>query len=75
MVIELWCDVPPEVARRRCTGRTRHPVHGDGAWPEWAAADAEPLDVGLTVRVRTDGPVDVGAVAAGILDMAGGYEF
>lgn len=74
MVIEIWCDVPPDVARRRSAARARQAGHPDGAAPRWAAP-AEPLDVGLTFRVRTDGPVDVGAVAAGISHVAGGYEF
>jgi predicted kinase len=78
MVVEVWCEVPVGVARQRYEARSRHAVHQDGrrsaeTWTEWAGA--EPLDVGLTFRVRTDGPVDAGAVAAGLLDVASGYEF
>lgn len=28
-VVELWSDVPPDLARRRYAARRRHPVHED----------------------------------------------
>ncbi len=74
MVVEIWCDVPVSLARRRYEARVRHAVHRDsGSWAEWAA-QAGPLDVGLTLRVPTDRPVDVPALAAGVLAMAGGND-
>jgi predicted kinase len=71
MVVEIWCEVPADVARQRFVARSRHTVHQDArrlaaCWKDWAAR-AEPLGVGLTVRVRTDRPVDVGVVAAAVL--------
>jgi predicted kinase len=71
MVVEIWCEVPADTARQRFQARNRHTVHQDArrsasCWEDWVAR-AEPLDVGLTLRVRTDRPVDVGAVAAAVL--------
>ena len=66
-VVEVWCDVPADVARERYLARVRHPVHGDpgrlpDAWPRWAAG-ARPLGIGTTLTVRTDRPVDHVALA------------
>ncbi|MEL7975726.1 AAA family ATPase [Isoptericola sp. F-RaC21] len=76
-VVEVWCDVPPDVARRRFEARaaTRHPVHADGRgtargrdrdqdgdWAAWSARGA-PLALGPVVRLDTTGPVDVDALA------------
>ncbi|BCJ34773.1 hypothetical protein Athai_22760 [Actinocatenispora thailandica] len=69
--LEIWCDVPVEVARRRATARwPRHPVHvgephGDDRWAYWART-AEPLGLGPVCRVDTTGPVDLAAVVAWI---------
>jgi predicted kinase len=70
-VIEIWCEVPADLARQRFVARDRHPAHQDarrlaGSWEDWATR-AEPLGVGLTLKVRTDRPVDVGSVAAAVL--------
>jgi predicted kinase len=70
MVVEIWCEVPASLARQRYVARNRHAVHQDAqrlasCWEDWAAR-AEPLGVGLTLRVRTDKPVDVGAVAGAV---------
>jgi len=67
-VVEVWCDVPPDVARGRFEARTgRHPVHADDRdmTAEWAAwtAGAAPLALGPVVRQDTTGTVDVGALA------------
>ncbi|MGE7433402.1 AAA family ATPase [Kitasatospora sp. NPDC001175] len=69
-VHEVWCDVPPAVARRRFAERTpeRHPIHPeaggqDGDWDLWVRG-AEPLALGPVHRVDTTGPVDVPALAA-----------
>ncbi|WP_116953225.1 AAA family ATPase [Jiangella endophytica] len=77
-VVEVWCQVPPDVARRRFEIRRRHPVHDDRqrlaeAWSEWAASP-EPLGVGRTVRVDTTGPVDIGALAQRILRSLAGAQ-
>jgi hypothetical protein len=69
-VVEVWCEVPADVARDRYLARARHPVHGEpgrmrDAWPRWVAG-ARPLGIGPTVTVRTDRPVDHAAVAGEI---------
>ncbi|MEV4351841.1 AAA family ATPase [Actinoplanes sp. NPDC049596] len=69
-VVEVWCEVPSEVARRRCAARRRPAYYEDARrlaehWAEWSAG-AEPLGVGTVLRVRTDAAVDVAGVAAGI---------
>ncbi|GAB6940466.1 AAA family ATPase [Isoptericola variabilis] len=68
-VVEVWCDVPPDVARDRSDARrpSRHPVHADdrdpaATWAAWAE-HAAPLALGPVVRQDTTGPVDVGALA------------
>jgi predicted kinase len=70
-VVEVWCEVPADVALRRCDDRQRHPVHDDmrriaGSWQQWAAL-AEPLGIGRTLRVNTDGPVDIGDVVSRVV--------
>ncbi|HEY2790855.1 MAG TPA: hypothetical protein VGJ28_00775, partial [Micromonosporaceae bacterium] len=69
-VLEVWCDVPPDLARERYAARRRHALHDDArqlveSWPRWAV-EAEPLGVGRTLRVRTDRPVDVPGLAGRI---------
>ncbi|QFG27480.1 ATP-binding protein [Actinomadura sp. WMMB 499] len=68
--VEIWCDVPMEIARRRFEARhPRHPVHGDPLTDdEWESRrhTARPLGVGPTLRVDTTRPVDVHAVVAWI---------
>ncbi|MFD6136100.1 AAA family ATPase [Isoptericola sp. NPDC060257] len=67
-VVEVWCDVPPDVARGRYESRPdRHPVHADdrdltAEWAAWSAG-AAPLALGPVVRQDTTRPVDVGALA------------
>jgi predicted kinase len=73
-VLEVWCEVPLEVARRRYEERApeRHPVHLDRAvdaasrWQGWAAV-AEPLGFGTVHRVDTTRPVDLPALAERLL--------
>jgi predicted kinase len=78
MVVEIWCDVPPGIARHRHESRIRHAVHRDHrateSWSDRAAA-ADPLDIGLTFRIPTDQPVDIDALATGLRDVADGYDF
>nr|WP_256177635.1 hypothetical protein [Kitasatospora aureofaciens] len=72
-VREVWCDVPPEVARSRFAARMaqRHPVHPErvgglgGDWELWSRG-AEPLALGTVHRVDTTRPVDVPALAASL---------
>ncbi|WP_405717452.1 ATP-binding protein [Streptomyces sp. NBC_01537] len=69
-VVEIWCDVPLETARRRFEARhPRHPIHGDlltdDDWERWRGT-ALPLQVGPTLHVDTTRPVEAEAVAAWI---------
>lgn len=67
--VELWCEVPLQTAFERYRSRARHDAHADaGRQEEWwaMASSAEPLTGLPVVRVRTDQPVDVAAVAAQI---------
>lgn len=73
LVHEVWCEVPVDVARARCTTRAtgRHPVHPErpggheGDWALWASG-AHPLGLGPVHRVDTTAPVDVSALATAI---------
>ncbi|GAA3574671.1 hypothetical protein GCM10022419_064700 [Nonomuraea rosea] len=67
-VREVWCEVPPELARRRYERRTRHAIHhddevGDERWREWVAG-ARPLGLGVVYRVDTSITVDISGLAA-----------
>lgn len=74
--VEIWCDVPLALARRRTVERAadRHPVHaeprGDDRWAYWASV-AEPLALGPVYRVDTTTAVDVAALAAWVRDSTG----
>jgi predicted kinase len=69
-VTEVWCRVPPEVARARVAARApyRHSIHapGDGRpageWEEWDRT-AAPLALGPVLVVETSHPVDIAALA------------
>ncbi|MEV0826621.1 AAA family ATPase [Nonomuraea rubra] len=66
-VREVWCDVPPELARRRYEQRVRHPIHRDGEagderWREWVAG-ARPLGLGPVFRVETSREIDIPGLA------------
>jgi predicted kinase len=70
-VVEVWCQVPADVARRRCEIRQRHPIHDDtrriaDSWQQWAAV-AGPLGVGRTLWINTEGSVDIGDLANRVL--------
>jgi predicted kinase len=72
-VVEVWCDVPGEVARERYARRTRPAFYEDDrhlaeSWPRWLA-EAAPLGVSLEVRVRTDAYVDVPALARNLIKL------
>ena len=65
-LVEVWCDVPAEVARGRFANRVRHPMYEDArrlatSWDDWAER-AAPLAIGEVVRVDTSGDVDIAAV-------------
>ena len=73
--LEIWCDVPPALARRRREERwpSQHPIHGKlprtptrrhVQEPDPAGAQSWPLGLGPVLRVDTSGPVDVQAVAS-----------
>jgi predicted kinase len=68
--LEIWCEVPVEIARRRFEARhPRHPIHGDlpaaSEWERWRQT-ARPLQLGPTLRADTTRPVDIGAIAGWI---------
>lgn len=65
-VVEIWCGVPLETARRRYEARhPRHPIHGDlltdDDWERWRRT-ARPLEIGPVLRVDTAQPVDLQAI-------------
>jgi len=69
-LLEIFCEVPPETARRRFEAREpRHPIHGgllsDAEWEHWGQT-ARPLDLGPALRVDTTRPADTGVIAAWI---------
>jgi hypothetical protein len=66
-MLEVWCDVPPDLARHRYLERARIPLHQDdeptpGTWDAWSRA-AAPLGFGPVIRVDTSRPVDLPALA------------
>jgi glucokinase len=66
--LQIWCQVPLELARERYEARhpTRHAVHGEPPDDvEWATrwATATPLPLRHTLRVDTTRDVDLEAVA------------
>ena len=68
--VEIWCDVPLEMARRRFEARhPRHPIHGelmtDAEWERWRVT-AQLFQIGPTFRIDTTGPVDADAIIAWI---------
>jgi len=72
--MEVWCDVPFEIARRRFELRhPRHPIHGelptDAEWED-RRTTAQPLAIGPLLRVDTTQPVDIDALAAWIHQQA-----
>ncbi|MGW4941682.1 AAA family ATPase [Actinoplanes sp. NPDC004185] len=65
--VEIWCDVPAELARSRYIARKRHVVHADAEklateWTGWATT-AGPLALGPVIRVDTARTVDIRALA------------
>ncbi|WP_377272935.1 AAA family ATPase [Peterkaempfera sp. SMS 1(5)a] len=72
--LEIWCDVPLQLARERFLLRhPRHPVHGaplDEAEWEHRGATARPLGIDRTLRVDTTGPVDLDRITAWVRENA-----
>lgn len=66
---EVWCDVPPQLARRRYAERIagRASVHGGteglALWDGGAVDDAQPLGLGAVVRFDTGPALEPRAVA------------
>ncbi|GIH18505.1 AAA family ATPase [Rugosimonospora africana] len=70
-LVEVWCEVPAEVARGRYAARVRHSMYEDArhlatSWDDWAAR-AEPLGIGEVVRVDTSTEVEITAVVRELL--------
>ncbi|KAA0022599.1 AAA family ATPase [Antrihabitans cavernicola] len=66
--VEVWCDVSPEIALARFTGRNRPAIHGDKLvhdWDRWID-QAEPLGLTPVLRIDTTSPVDIADAAAQI---------
>lgn len=68
--VEVWCDVPIEVARVRYERRVRNTVHDDARdmsheWSAWQA-EGRPLAIGPIEIVDTTSAIDVSALAARI---------
>ncbi|AGZ45966.1 AAA family ATPase [Actinoplanes friuliensis] len=68
--VEVWCDVPPELARARFIARKRPGVHADTErlatqWAGWAT-QAEPLALGPVLRIDTSRPVDIPALSTAV---------
>jgi len=73
-IVEVWCSVPPAVARARFEERAavRHPIHGpqvglDELWSQWIE-QAHPLGLGRVITVDTTAAVDLAAL---VDDLAG----
>lgn len=61
--VEIWCQVPADLAHERVRSRRRHPVHDDAErlrtdFATWAKR-ARPLGLCPGVSVDTTGPVDI----------------
>ncbi|MEV0246355.1 ATP-binding protein [Nocardia sp. NPDC050712] len=74
-IVEVWCDLPAEVAKSRYAARQRAAIHRDrerlaGSWDRWAA-EAEPLGLTPVVLVDTTGTVDYAALAERVQVIAG----
>ncbi|WP_040835215.1 AAA family ATPase [Nocardia brevicatena] len=74
-VVEVWCDVPADIARARYTNRCRAALHRDEQrvirdWHIWAER-AEPLGLTPTVLVDTTRPVDCSDLARRVERAAG----
>ncbi|MDY7090899.1 MAG: AAA family ATPase [Actinomycetota bacterium] len=60
-VVEVWCDVPAQLAKTRYAARDRHWIHNDerqldDGWPRWEK-EAAPLGVCPVITVVTSGAI------------------
>jgi RimJ/RimL family protein N-acetyltransferase len=66
--VEVWCDVPVELAKRRFEAQAaeRHPVHGPQLGLSWWDGDgpaaARPLALGTVLRADTSAPLSRGRI-------------
>lgn len=65
--VEIWCDVPADLAKARYAKRNRPALHRDEQrladdWDTWAA-QAAPLELTPTLVVDTTAPVDCARLA------------
>ncbi len=69
-LVEVHCDCGPAEASRRFAERARRGIHAAHVLKELSpgllAEFDGPVGLGTTLRVRTDGPVDVDALAAAV---------
>lgn len=68
--VEIWCDVPADLARLRYAARDRPSMYEDARhlvddWAEWGA-HAQPLALTPVLRVDTSGPVDHAELARAV---------
>jgi len=68
--VEVWCDVPADIAKARYAARDRSAMYEDARhlvedWPSWSIA-ARPLGLVPVVRVDTTRPVDHDQLAASV---------
>ncbi|MDQ2848039.1 MAG: hypothetical protein M3Y77_17185, partial [Actinomycetota bacterium] len=70
-VLEIWCDLPPDLARTRYARRDRPAMFEDAwhlanDWDDWAS-QAQPLALSAVLRVDISSPVDYPELAAAVL--------
>ena len=74
-VVEVWCDVPADLAWKRYLERQRHQVHpaaiSETDWASWSTG-AVPLGVGRVVRVDTSFPTSRDALS-GLISSIGDF--
>ena len=68
--VEIWCDVPADLARSRYEARDRPLMYRDARhlvddWPEWVG-QAQPLGLTPVLRVDTSRPVDHAELACAV---------
>jgi predicted kinase len=76
-VVEVWCDVPAEVARTRYASRHRPALYRDeqrlaADWDTWAES-AEPLGLTPVIVVDATRPIDFDDLAARVGHTANGF--
>jgi predicted kinase len=75
-VVEIWCEIDPELARRRYENRLRYEIHSmapaaaAAAWADWTE-NAVPLAVGPTLSVDTSEPVHTAGLRGRLASLMG----